>query len=1269
VSPSRQRGFRSPRIVLSPEQLEDRTNPAGNVTAIMDGGVLHIWGDGADNRIWVASGGDDTAVIVALDGTTLNGARVPLWFDSIKFAYDIQLHGGNDFLYVSGLTGTAGLFVQTGDGNDGVAADNMGLDGTNLFFTGTGDDRVSVGMGKMKWASFALGADDDRLFVVGTEFGDVVFSGGTGANDTMSITAVKWNSFPHTSGFEGVFSSLMPVANNDQFNIERGQSVTLNVLANDQALAGILDPSAVRITQQPEVGTVTVNDDGTITYTSPAGISNPRDSFRYTVRSSTGAVSNEATVTVVFPVIPDTTGPVPTITTTAGDNTNLTSIPFRITFNENVVGFDATDIAVTNGTASGFAVDPANPRSFTFNVAPTAPGAVTVSVAAGAAQDKKGNDSSAASKTVTFDNVGATPTIDSTEPDPTSANPIPITVTFDEAVTGFTLSDVVVTNGTASNFQGSGTTYTFTIAPAANGTITVNIAAGAANDLAGNTSLAATEFTIVSDTGAPSVTLSTSAGTPTNLAAIPFQAVFSEVVTDFVAGDITVTNGTVSNFQGSGTTYSFDVTPTADGDVTVAINAGVAHDASNNPNTQATPITRVSDRTQPTVTVATNEPEPTANNPMQFSATFSEPVTGFTAGDILVVNGSVANFQGTGASYTFDVVPSAGGVQVSVSVPAGVAEDAATNGNQVSNTVTRTFNGTTVSTSLTTTSGDPTNDSPIPITVTFGEAVTGFDLTDISVTNGTASNLQGSGANYTFDVTPTADGPVVVDVVGGAATGTVSGDPTSAAQLTITFDSTPPGGTITGPASPTNASPIQFSIAFTEVVTGFDLADITVTNGTASNLQGSGANYTFDVTPAADGDVTVSVAAGLVADGAGNTNTAVPPVTVVSDTPAPTAVVDTTEPDPTSANPIPFTVTFSESVTGFVAGDITVSNGTVTNFSGSGANYSFDVIPSGSGVTVSVSVAAGVAADGATNGNQASNIITRQFNGTVVSATIAPVQSDPTNASPIQFTVTFGESVTGFDLTDLIVTNGTASNLQGSGANYTFDVTPTADGLVTVDLAAGAATGTVSGGSTSAASASITSDTTAPTISITAPAGPTNQDPIPITVTFSETVTGFDAIDVVIGNGTISNFQGSGAVYTFDVSPAADGNVTIDIPAAAAKDLAGNDNAAATQAVVASDRTNPAVAINDTASAAITGTSSDASGVTGVEISIFNGTFFWSGSAFDSATEVFHATTSSDNFATWSLAFAPGGPFTVHARATDAAGNVGESTNNNVTVT
>ena len=69
MSSSNRRGSKSPRIVLSPEQLEDRTNPAGNVTVIQEGGVLHIWGDSGNNRIWVAGAGNDTVILTPLDGT------------------------------------------------------------------------------------------------------------------------------------------------------------------------------------------------------------------------------------------------------------------------------------------------------------------------------------------------------------------------------------------------------------------------------------------------------------------------------------------------------------------------------------------------------------------------------------------------------------------------------------------------------------------------------------------------------------------------------------------------------------------------------------------------------------------------------------------------------------------------------------------------------------------------------------------------------------------------------------------------------------------------------------------------------------------------------------------------------------------------------------------------------------------------------------------------------------------------------------------------
>ena len=69
--------------------------------------------------------------------------------------------------------------------------------------------------------------------------------------------------------------------------------------------------------------------------------------------------------------------------------------------------------------------------------------------------------------------------------------------------------------------------------------------------------------------------------------------------------------------------------------------------------------------------------------------------------------------------------------------------------------------------------------------------------------------------------------------------------------------------------------------------------------------------------------------------------------------------------------------------------------------------------------------------------------------------------------------------------------------------------------------------------------------------------------PISLTVTFSRPVSGFAVDDITVGNGTAGNFAGSGAVYTFDVTPNDIGKVTVDISADAAEDTDGNGNTAA----------------------------------------------------------------------------------------------------------
>ena len=60
------------------------------------------------------------------------------------------------------------------------------------------------------------------------------------------------------------------------------------------------------------------------------------------------------------------------------------------------------------------------------------------------------------------------------------------------------------------------------------------------------------------------------------------------MTTDFVVGDITVSGGTISNFAGSGTTYTATFTPTASGATTIDVAAGEFSDSVGNVNSAAT---------------------------------------------------------------------------------------------------------------------------------------------------------------------------------------------------------------------------------------------------------------------------------------------------------------------------------------------------------------------------------------------------------------------------------------------------------------------------------------------------------------------------------------------------------------------------------------------------------------------------------------------------------------------------------------------------------
>ena len=97
------------------------------------------------------------------------------------------------------------------------------------------------------------------------------------------------------------------------------------------------------------------------------------------------------------------------------------------------------------------------------------------------------------------------------------------------------------------------------------------------------------------DVTAPTVTINQAENQadPTSTSPIHFTVVFSEPVSDFTAGDVTL-GGTalgkqVTNLSGGGTTYDVEVGGmTGSGTVVASIAAGTVHDAAGNPNTAST---------------------------------------------------------------------------------------------------------------------------------------------------------------------------------------------------------------------------------------------------------------------------------------------------------------------------------------------------------------------------------------------------------------------------------------------------------------------------------------------------------------------------------------------------------------------------------------------------------------------------------------------------------------------------------------------------------
>jgi len=575
------------------------------------------------------------------------------------------------------------------------------------------------------------------------------------------------------------------------------------------------------------------------------------------------------------------------------------------------------------------------------------------------------------------------------------------------------------------------------------GTVVATVTASKAVDLSGNNNTASTstDNTVTFDNTALTVTINQAAAQadPTNASPINFTVVFNKPVIGFATGDVVVSGtagATTAVVTGSGTTYNVAVSGmTGSGTVIPNIPAGVAQDATAATNTASTSTDNnvTYDIIIPTVTVnqAIGQADPTNSSPINFTVIFSETVTGFTSGDVVLTGtagATTAVVTGGGTTYNVAVSGMTVSGTVIATVPAGNVQDAAGNGNANStstdNNVLYDFTPTPVTINQAVAQADPTNTSPIIFDVFFSKSVTGFTDADV-ILSGTAGAtnaiVTGSGTTYIVTVTGmTSDGTVIASIPAGVAIDTL-GNANAASTSTdnaVTYKTT--GATVTinqaaAQPDPTGISPINFTVIFSEPVTGFTNADINLggsTGATTAVLTGSGTTYNVAVSGmTSSGTLVVTITDGAAINAAGNPSEASTSTdnSVKFDMGAPTVTINqaVAQVDPTATSPINFTVVFSKPVTGFTNTDVVLTGAAVPTtavVTGNGTTYNVAVSGMIDTGTVIATIPANRATDLAGNGNVAStstdNTVTYDNAPTCSDLTIVTGEDTPVQVAP-----------------------------------------------------------------------------------------------------------------------------------------------------------------------------------------------------------------------------------------------------------------------------
>ena len=633
-------------------------------------------------------------------------------------------------------------------------------------------------------------------------------------------------------------------------------------------------------------------------------------------------------------------------------------------------------------------------------------------------------------------------------------------------------------------------------------------------------------------------------------------------------------------------------------------------------NTAISQVNDPIDANVPTVTISDDEPG-TANiagGAVVYTFDFSETISGFTADDIDVVNGTKGAFTSvSGTQFTLVVTPDADlEGDMTVDVAAGVATDALGNPNEAaSQSVQYVDTLAPFVTAIDRDGASPTNADSISYTVSFSEAVSDIEIGDFALAlagaSGTINGVTDStGIGVTVAVNAVAgDGTLglnfdydkldsVVDSEGNPVTADFTGQ-------VYTIDNTTPTVTVNivdGTLNDGDTSSLV-TFEFSEEVLDFTLGSVDALGGTLGSFVIVDADSYTALFTATDGtDITgsVTVNAGTYKDLADN------PGTEGSDT----VDIDTLNPtisqiirddiSPTNAAQVSIQVDFSESVDGVSIGNFSP----VTTGDQAGASIDSVVTVGPSGVwiirlntvddatgTLTIDLDSSLSGITDASGNEllvgrsADEIYEVDRLDPTVTVAIAEAQlTDATPGSSVSFE--FSEDVTGFTVDDITPSNGTLSaftTIDGNSYSVTFTATDGFDGTGTVTVEASYSDSLGNPGTTGSDTVDI--DRANPTVTVNIVDVSLNDVDNDSTVTFefSEEVQFFSIDDLTPTNGTLSAFtalDSDSYTVVFTATDGIEASGSLSVGAGTYTDLAGNNGGAGSDTVTI-DTLNPTV--------------------------------------------------------------------------------------------